>query len=236
MVKKASISLVGLCIEHTALLSGREVKDGKLTPREPCVSQETELECSDKALQQIIINYPGKYVSASKVNHLSKFRRLGGKSKVVMIFTTLEHKNLGEICHTKNKVSEHTLHRWELRRTKPCNAPTRRNLVAQASHSRWPTECHGLTNRLNESWKIAVGPQDQQLVLHEIFPAVREVGDQDEGKNGKGLHPQSNVLDDSPLFSWLGSQHQMTIEQKLRLWLSLHQVHCQQIAQVDVQA
>lgn len=109
MVQKASISLVGLCIEHTALLSGREVKDGKLTPREPCVSQETELECSDKALQQIIINYPGKYVSASKVNHLSKFRRLGGKSKVVMIFTTLEHKNLGEICHTKNKVSVSTL-------------------------------------------------------------------------------------------------------------------------------
>ena len=58
-VQKASISLVGLCIEHTALLAGREVKDGKLTPREPCIPQETELECSDKVLQQIIINYPG---------------------------------------------------------------------------------------------------------------------------------------------------------------------------------
>lgn len=104
-VQKASISLVGLCIEHTALLAGREVKDGKLTPREPCISQETELECTDKVLQQIIINYPGKYVSASKVNHLSKFRRLGGKSKVLMIFTTLEHKNLGEIYHAKNKAT-----------------------------------------------------------------------------------------------------------------------------------
>ena len=30
--------------------------------------------------------------------------------------------------------------------------------------------------------------------------------------------------------------HQTTIEQKLRLWLSLHQVDCQQIAQVDVHA
>ena len=80
------------------------------------------------------------------------------------------------------------------------------------------------------------GPQDQQLVLHEIFPMVREVRGQDEGKNGKGLHPRSDVLDASPLFFRLGSQHQMTIEQKLRLWLSLHQVNCQQIAQVDVLA
>ena len=51
---------------------------------------------------------------------------------------------------------------------------------------------------------MAVGPQDQQLVLHEIFPAVREVRDQDEGENGKGLHPRSDVLDALPLFFPLG--------------------------------
>ena len=84
--------------------------------------------------------------------------------------------------------------------------------------------------------KMAVGSQDQQLVLHKIFPAVQKVRDQDEGKGGKGLHPRSDVLDASPLFFWLGSQHQSTIEQKLRLRLSLHQVDHQQITQVDVLA
>ena len=68
------------------------------------------------------------------------------------------------------------------------------------------------------------------------FQQVREGRDQDEGESGKGFHPRSDVLDASPLFFRLGSQHQTTIEQKLRLWLSLHQVHCQQIAQVDVLA
>ena len=71
---------------------------------------------------------------------------------------------------------------------------------------------------------MAVGSQDQQLVLHEVFPAVREVRDKDEGKDAKGLHPRSNILDASPLFLWLGSQHETTIKQELRLWFSLHQV------------
>ena len=84
---------------------------------------------------------------------------------------------------------------------------------------------------------MALGSQDQQLVLHEIFPVVRKVRDQDEGKDGKDLHPRSDVLDASPLSFRLASQRdQSTIKQKLRLWLSLslHQVDCQQIAQVDV--
>ena len=50
---------------------------------------------------------------------------------------------------------------------------------------------------------MAVGSQGQ-LVLHEIFPAVLKVREQDEGKDGKGLHPQSDVLDVSLLcvFGW----------------------------------
>ena len=88
----------------------------------------------------------------------------------------------------------------------------------------------------NSAGKMAVGPEDQQLVLHEIFPAVRKVRDRDDGKDGKGLLPQSDVTDASPLFLWLGSQHQMTMKQKMRLCFSLHQVDCQQIAQVDVLA
>ena len=57
----------------------------------------------------------------------------------------------------------------------------------------------------NSAGKMAIGFQDQQLVLHKILPAVREVRDQDEGKDGKGLHPRSDVLDASPLLFWLGS-------------------------------
>ena len=41
----------------------------------------------------------------------------------------------------------------------------------------------------NSARKMAVGSQDQQLVLHEVFPAVREVRDKDEGKDGIGFHP-----------------------------------------------
>ena len=52
----------------------------------------------------------------------------------------------------------------------------------------------------NPSGKMVVGSQDQELVLHEIFPAVWKVRDKDEGKDGKGLHPRSNILDASPLF------------------------------------
>ena len=74
----------------------------------------------------------------------------------------------------------------------------------------------------NSDGKMEVGPQDQQLVLHEVFPAVQKVRDKDEGKDGKGLHPQRVIFDVLPLF--LGSQHQTTIKQKLRLWFSLHQV------------
>ena len=37
----------------------------------------------------------------------------------------------------------------------------------------------------NSERKMAVGSQNQQLILHEVFPAVREVRDQDEGKMAK---------------------------------------------------
>ena len=60
----------------------------------------------------------------------------------------------------------------------------------------------------NSAGKMVVGLHDQQLLLHEIFPPVRNVTDQDEEKDGKGLHPRSHVLDASPLFFRLESQHQ----------------------------
>ena len=56
----------------------------------------------------------------------------------------------------------------------------------------------------NSAGKMAIGSQDQQLVLPKILPAVRKVRHQDEEKDGKGLHPRSDVLDASPLFFLAG--------------------------------
>lgn len=72
-VQKASISMIGLCIEHTALLAGRE--DGKFSQPEIPSPHGNVLQSPDSLLQQIVLTYPGRYVSASKVNNLSKFRR-----------------------------------------------------------------------------------------------------------------------------------------------------------------
>ena len=102
-VQKASIHMIDLCIEHTALLAGRDVKEGKFL--QPVMPSSPSLQSSDSILQQIVLSYPGKYVSASKLNHLSKFRRDGGKQKVLMVFSALEHKQLGKIHQARNKVS-----------------------------------------------------------------------------------------------------------------------------------
>ena len=102
-VQKASIHMIDLCIEHTALLAGRDIKEGKFL--QPVMPSSSSLQSGDSVLQQIVLSYPGKYVSASKLNHLSKFRRDGGKQKVLMIFSALEHKQLGKIHQARNKVS-----------------------------------------------------------------------------------------------------------------------------------
>ena len=93
--------MIGLCIEHTALLAGRDIKDGRIT----APPSTTTAQSSDDRLQQMVLTYPGKYVSASKLNNVSKFRRDGGKQKVVMVFTALENKNLGAVHYSKNRVS-----------------------------------------------------------------------------------------------------------------------------------
>ncbi|XP_044166755.1 uncharacterized protein LOC122946920 [Acropora millepora] len=102
-VQKASIHMIDLCIEHTALLAGRDIKEGKFL--QPVMPSSSSLQSGDSVLQQIVLSYPGKYVSASKLNHLSKFRRDGGKQKVLMIFSALEHKQLGKIHQARNKVT-----------------------------------------------------------------------------------------------------------------------------------
>ena len=43
--------------------------------------------------------------------------------------------------------------------------------------------------------KSAIGAEDQQLVRRQIFPAVREIGSQYQGEDGKGFGPRDNVFD-----------------------------------------
>ena len=104
-VQKASISMISLCIEHTALLAGREVKEGSVKPHSPSTTQPQQ-QSGDEKLQNLVLTYPGKYISGTKMNNLSKFRRDGGKQKVKIIFTALEHKQLGRVYHGRNNVSE----------------------------------------------------------------------------------------------------------------------------------
>ena len=109
-VQKASIALIGLCIEHTALLAGREIKDGAITPPMHNPSQQpTSQPEGDNKLQQLVLTYPGKYVNSSKIVNLSRFRRDGGKQKVLMVFAALENKNLGQTHPTKHKVSPYNM-------------------------------------------------------------------------------------------------------------------------------
>ena len=61
---------------------------------------------SSEKLEQLVLTYPGSHISATKMNNLSKFRRDGGKQKVLMIFNSLENKRLGSISHGKNNVSD----------------------------------------------------------------------------------------------------------------------------------
>jgi len=97
--------MVSLCIEHTALLAGREVKEGSIQSALGTMSAATPQSTNDK-LEQIVLTYPGSHISATKLNNLSKFRRDGGKQKVLMILNSLENKRLGTITQGKNNVSE----------------------------------------------------------------------------------------------------------------------------------
>lgn len=63
----------------------------------------------------------------------------------------------------------------------------------------------------NSSGKMVIFSMDQQLILCQIVSAIREVRDQNEGENGKDLHPRGDILDVLMLALRLGSQHKSTI-------------------------
>ena len=56
---------------------------------------------------------------------------------------------------------------------------------------------------------------------------MREVGDQNHSKDGKGFHPGRDVLDLPALLLRLGRENKAPVEQHLRLSFLLQQVHGQ---------
>ena len=107
-VIKAAVSLVNLCIQHTAIIAGREVTNGQIgksteqqiSPIPPCHTLS-----DDDKLQQFVLTQPGSIISATRMTNVSKFRSSGGKQKVLMVFTAIVQKNLATVQHKKNNVS-----------------------------------------------------------------------------------------------------------------------------------
>ena len=107
-VIKAAVSLVNLCIQHTAIIAGREVTYGQ-------IGKSTEQQISqiplchtlsdDDKLQQFVLTQPGSIISATRMTNVSKLRNNGGKQKVLMVFTSIVQKNLATVQHKKNNVS-----------------------------------------------------------------------------------------------------------------------------------
>ena len=56
--------------------------------------------------------------------------------------------------------------------------------------------------------KLLIGPQNQELILGQIVPAMWEIGGEDHHKNGVSLHPSDDVVS-------LGQDHG-TIKEQLR--------------------
>lgn len=104
-VIKAAVSLVNLCIQHTAIIAGREVTNGQIgksteqqiSPIPPCHTLS-----DDDKLQQFVLTQPGSIISATRMTNVSKFRSSGGKQKVLMVFTAIVQKNLATVQHKKN--------------------------------------------------------------------------------------------------------------------------------------
>ena len=72
--------------------------------------------------------------------------------------------------------------------------------------------------------KLLIGPQNQQLVLGQILPAVWEIGSEDHHKNGEVLHPSDNVVNFLTRALRVAGQDHATIKEQLRFWFHLRDV------------
>ena len=59
----------------------------------------------------------------------------------------------------------------------------------------------------NSIAELLIGTKNQQLILAQISPPMREVGSQHKGINGESLHPSRDVLNTSFGFLGGGRQH-----------------------------
>lgn len=103
-VLEASIAFVKLCIQHTALLAGRNVNGERLVVGENADITQLANNDNDK-LQQVVLSSPGHVVSGSKMTLINKFRQGGGKQTVLNVFNALVSKNLGTLIQGKKGVS-----------------------------------------------------------------------------------------------------------------------------------
>lgn len=90
--------MVKLCIQHTGLLAGRNVHTDQGIVQEPMLTidlEVTQSQTDDEKLQQQVMMFPGQVISGSKMTLLNKFCLAGGKTKVSMIFNTLNKRGLG---------------------------------------------------------------------------------------------------------------------------------------------
>lgn len=107
-VIKAAVSLVNLCIQHTAIIAGRDFKNGQIgksAELQKTTVPLTQLQNEDEKLQQFVLTQPGAIISATRMTNISRFRHSGGKQKVIMVFTAIVDKNLATVQHKKNNVS-----------------------------------------------------------------------------------------------------------------------------------
>lgn len=107
-VIKAAVSLVNLCIQHTAIIAGRDFKNGQIgksAELQKTTVPLTQLQNEDEKLQQFVLTQPGAIISATRMTNISRFWHSGGKQKVIMVFTAIVDKNLAKLQHKKNNVS-----------------------------------------------------------------------------------------------------------------------------------
>ena len=105
---KAAVSLVNLCIQHTAIIAGREVTNcqiGKSPEQNNSPMPLCHTLSDDDKLQQFVLTQPGSIISATRMTIVSRFRNSGGKQKVLMVFTAIVQKNLATVHHKISNVS-----------------------------------------------------------------------------------------------------------------------------------
>lgn len=63
--------------------------------------------------------------------------------------------------------------------------------------------------------KLLIGPQDQELILGQILPAVWEIRSENHHKNGESLSPSDDVVNVLTISLRVAGQDHTTIKEQL---------------------